>query len=95
MDTRADPAEGQLLHRNAVWHPLHRIRRRTGGQPITHGQLTAVRQQLHAAIAPLDWLSGEHLTLATAGQGDLGRWLSRPEGVNHHHPGSLVRVRIR
>lgn len=91
VDTRADPAEGQLLHRYAIWHLLHRLRRRTGGQPITHEQLTAVRQQLHAAIALLDWLSGEHLTLATAGQGDLERWLSRPEGVNHHHPGSFVR----
>jgi len=91
LDTRDNTAERQLLHHYAVWHLLRRLRRRNGGQPITHGQLVAVRQQLRAAIALLDWLSGEHLTLATAGQGDLERWLSRTEGVNHHHPGHFVR----
>ena len=28
---------------------------------------------------------------ATCHQGDLERWLSRSEGVNHHHPGNFVR----
>jgi hypothetical protein len=88
---RDDPAERQLLHRYAVWHLLRRLRRRTNGQPITQGQLAAVRQQLRSAIALLDWLSSEGLSLSTCHQGDLERWLSRTEGVNHHHPGHFVR----
>jgi hypothetical protein len=90
LAARDDPAEGQLLHRYAVWHLLRRLRRRNSGRPITHGQLVAVRQQVRSAIALLDWLSGQHLTLATCGQGDLERWLSS-EAVNHHHPGHFIR----
>jgi hypothetical protein len=91
LDSRDDPAERQLLYRYAVWHLVRRLRRRTSGQAITSGQFRAVRQQVRAAIALLDWLSAEHLTLATCHQGDLERWLSRSEGVNHHHPGNFVR----
>lgn len=88
--SRDDPAERQLLHRYAVWHLLRRLRRRSNGQAITHGQLRAVRQQVRAAVSLLDWLSAEHLTLATCRQGDLERWLSRAEGVNHYHSGNFV-----
>jgi hypothetical protein len=91
LATRDDPVERQLLHRYAVWHLLRRLRRRNNGEVTTDGQLAAVRQQVRSAIALLDWLSAEHLTLATCGQGDLERWLSRTEGVNHHHPGNFVR----
>lgn len=91
LATRDDPAERQLLHRYCLWHLVRRLRRRTSGKAITYGQLNAVRQQLRSAIALLDWLSGEHLTLASCQQGDLERWLSRTEGVNHHHPGNFIR----
>ncbi len=91
LASRDDPVERQLLHRYAVWHLLRRLRRRTDGRPITQGQLAAVRQQLRSAITLLDWLSSEGLTLSTCRQGDLERWLSRTEGVNHHHPGHFVR----
>ncbi len=91
LASRDDPVERQLLHRYAVWHLLRRLRRRTEGRPITQGQLAAVRQQLRSAITLLDWLSSEGLTLSTCRQGDLERWLSRTEGVNHHHPGHFVR----
>ncbi len=91
LAARSDPAERQLLHRYAVWHLVRRLRWRTKGEFITYGQLDAVRQRLHAAIAFLDWLCTEHLTLATCGQGDLERWLSRSVGVNHHHPGNFIR----
>ena len=91
LASREGPAERQLLHRYAVWHLLRRLRRRSNGQAITHGQLRAVGQQVRAAVSLLDWLSAEDLTLATCRQGDLERWLSRAEGVNHYHSGNFVR----
>ena len=91
LASREGPAERQLLHRYAVWHLLRRLRRRSNGQAITHGQLRALRQQVRAAVSLLDWLSAEDLTLATCRQGDLERWLSRAEGVNHYHSGNFVR----
>ncbi|MGH2835870.1 MAG: hypothetical protein ACRDKD_06625 [Solirubrobacteraceae bacterium] len=86
-----DPAERQLLQRYALWHLLPRLRRRNNGSDATYEQLTAVRQQVRSSVALLDWLSGEHLDLATCRQGDLDRWLARPGAVNHHHPGSFIR----
>ena len=91
LATRDDPDQRQLLHRYVVWHLVRRLRQRNNGKSTTNEQLIAVRQQLHAAIALLDWLSAEHLTLATCRQGDLERWLSRPEAVNRHHPGNFIR----
>lgn len=90
LATRSDPAERQVLHHYAVWHLLRRLRRRNSAKAITHGQLAALRQQVRSAIALLDWLAGEDLTLATCRQGDLERWLCR-EDVNHHHPGNFIR----
>ncbi|MGH9304260.1 MAG: hypothetical protein ACRDZ5_07600, partial [Acidimicrobiales bacterium] len=85
-----DPAQRQLLGRYALWHLLPRLRRRNNGSIATYEQLAAVRQQVCSAVALLDWMSDEHLDLATCRQGDLDRWLARP-GVNHHHPGHFIR----
>ncbi len=88
---REDPGERQLLQRYALWHLLPRLRRRNNAKFVTYEQLAVVRQQVLSAISFLDWLSGEHLTLATCGQGDLDRWLARSGAVNHHHPGHFIR----
>jgi len=73
---RHDPEQRALLHRYAVWHALHRLRRRNTGRTTTPGQAVAVQQHLRAAIALLDWLTAKHLQLATAGQADLDTWLT-------------------
>lgn len=88
---RGDPIERQLLQRYALWHLLPRLRRRKGAADVTYEQLSALRQQVLAAISLLDWLAGEGLSLATCRQGDLDRWLAGPGVVNHHHPGNFVR----
>lgn len=73
---RDDPDERQLLHRYAVWHALHRLRRRNNGTYAPHDQAVVVQQHVRAAIALLDWLTSHGLDLASAGQGDLDTWLT-------------------
>ena len=88
---RADPEQRALLHRYAVWHALHRLRRRNDGQPATHGQGTAVQRQVRAAITLLDWLTDHHLDLATARQGDFDAWLSSEPAAGRREAGNFVR----
>ena len=71
---RPDPDEQHLLHRYALWHMLRRLRQRTRGADITHGQYVLVRQHLRAAIGFLDWLAAQGLSLADARQGSLDEW---------------------
>src|ERR1039458_561828 len=58
---RGDPGERQLLHRYAVWHALRRLRRRAGGQHVTHGQAVTVQRHVRAVITLLDWLNPRRL----------------------------------
>ena len=73
---RGDPGERQLLRRYALWHALRRLRRRAGGQHVTHGQAVTVQRHVRAAITLLDWLTARGLELGTARQGDLDTWLT-------------------
>ncbi|MBV9450712.1 MAG: hypothetical protein JO345_32960 [Streptosporangiaceae bacterium] len=75
--TRTDPDQRQILRRYAVWHLLRRLRRRNNGQPATIQQYGVVHQQVRAAVALLDWLTAQHLTLASCGQADLDRVADR------------------
>ena len=60
----------------AIWHVIRRPRGRVGDADTTYGQVTAAKRNITAAVALLDWLSTNELTLATAGQGDLDAWLA-------------------
>jgi len=88
---RDDPDQRALLHRYAVWHGLHRLRRRNNGNHATHGQTVVVQQHVRAAIALLDWLTAHDLELATARQGDLDSWLSSEHATGRREAGQFVR----
>lgn len=87
----ADHGEQQLLHRYAIWHALHRLRRRNNGRHATHGQAVVIQQQLRAAIALLDWLAAHDLTLASVRQGDLDDWLTCEHSSSRREAGHFVR----
>jgi hypothetical protein len=91
LATRTDPDQRQILHRYAIWHLLRRLRRRNNGQPATHQQYAVVHQHVRAATVLLDWLTAQHLTLATTGQADLDRWLSGTDASHRYQAGHFVR----
>ncbi|MDT4995902.1 MAG: hypothetical protein QOH97_5794 [Actinoplanes sp.] len=91
LATRTDSDQRQILHRYTNWHLLRRLRRRNNGQPATHQQYAVVHQHTRAATVLLDWLTGQHLTLASCGQGDLDRWLSGTEASHRYQAGHFVR----
>jgi hypothetical protein len=88
---RADPEQRALLHRYALWHTLHRLRRRNNGEHATHGQRVAVQRNIRAAITLLDWLAARGLDLASAGQGDLEQWLTSTRATARVDAGNFVR----
>jgi len=88
---RDDPEQRALLHRYAVWHMLHRLRRRTNGKPTTHGQAVGIQQHLRGAITLLDWLTAHSLELATARQPDLDAWLTGQHATHRREVGHFVR----
>jgi hypothetical protein len=91
LTTRTDHDERQVLHRYAIWHLLHRLRRRNNGQITTHEQYAAAQAHVRAAVVVLDWLATQHLTLATCRQANLERWLSSGE-VSYRYPaGHFIR----
>ena len=88
---RDDPGERQLLHRYATWHALRRLRRRAGGQHITHGQAVTVQRHVRAATTLLDWLTARGLELGTARQGNLDTWLTSDHATHRGEAGNFVR----
>lgn len=88
---RPDLEQRALLHRYAVWHTLHRLRRRNNGRDATHAQITGIQQQVRAAITLLDWLTARGLDLATAGQGELDTWLASEHATHRRDAGHFVR----
>ena len=88
---RPDPGQQQLLQRYAVWHVTRRLRARLGGSHATHNQVVAAQRHIKAAAALLDWLSARDLTLATARQGDLERWLASTQATHRTDVGNFVR----
>ncbi|WP_084270554.1 hypothetical protein [Mycobacterium avium] len=88
---RTDPEERSVLHRYAVWHVIRRLRSRIGDGDTTYGQARAAKRHIKSAGALLDWLAAHDLTLATAGQGDLDRWLSTAAAGDRRDSGNFVR----
>ena len=88
---RCDPEQRALLHRYAVWHVLHRLRRRNNGTHATPGQAVVVQQHVRAAIILLDWLTGHGITLATARPGDLDTWLTSDQATGRREVGHFIR----
>ena len=88
---RADPEQRALLHRYALWHALHRLRRRNNGEHATLGQRVAVQRNIRAAITLLDWLAARGIDLARAGQGDLEQWLTSAHATARVDAGNFVR----
>ena len=85
-------AEGRkILHRYATWHLLRRLRRRSRDKETTHSQLQVARQHLRAAVYLLNWLEGQHLTLATSRQADLERWMTSDDVRLRPEAGHFVR----
>ena len=91
LATRTDPDQRQILHRYANWHLMRRLRSRNNGRPATQQQYAVVHQHTRAATILLDWLTSQHLTLATCGQGDLERWLSGDEASHRYQAGHFIR----
>ncbi len=91
ITARPDPEQQQLLHRYAVWHLLRRLRGRLNGADTTHTQAVVVQQHVKAAVTLLDWLTAHHLTLTTAGQGDLEAWLTSGDAAHRREAGNFVR----
>lgn len=81
----------QLLHRYAVWHVLRRLRRRLGDTHASYRQHVNAQRHIQAAVVLLDWLSAHDLTLATARQGDLERWLTSEDTTHRREAGHFVR----
>ncbi|MGP3974326.1 hypothetical protein ACTWQF_09930 [Streptomyces sp. 8N114] len=76
---------------HATWHLLHRLRRRSRGEEVTHYQLAFARQHLRAAGYLLDWLEEWNLTLATCRQTDLERWMTSDDVRPRRETGHFVR----
>ena len=88
---RDDPNQRALLRNYAIWHLLHRLRRRNDTRHATHGQTAVVQQHVRAAITLMDWLSGRGHTLANASQRDLDTWLTSEHSKHRHEAGHFVR----
>ena len=88
---RGDPEQRALLRRYAIWHALHRLRRRNNGSHATHGQVVVVQQHVRAAITLLDWLTARDLDLASARQDDLDTWLASEHATHRREAGHFVR----
>ena len=91
LATRTDPDQRQILHRYASWHLLRRLRSRNNGQAATIQQYAVVHQHVRAAVVLLDWLTAQHMSLATCRQADLERWLAGSEASHRYHAGHFVR----
>ena len=88
---REDAEQRALLHRYAIWHLLRRLRGRTNGRHVTHGQTVSVQQHVRAATTVLDWLTNHNLELGTARQGDLDAWLASEHSSHRREAGHFIR----
>lgn len=86
-----DPGQRQLLHRDAVWHLLRRLRQRNTTTPATYAQVVTVQRHVRAAITLLDGIGARGRTLADARQGDLDAWLASDQARHRREAGHFVR----
>lgn len=85
ISSRAEIDEQALLRRYGLWHLLRRLRNRNNKNKraeTTYEQATVVKAHLRSAVIVLDWLADRGLTLASARQGDLDKWLTS-EGISY------------
>lgn len=104
MAAEANSEHRKVLHRYIIWHLVRRLRQRNNGRPTTIQQFAVVRQRTYGAVAFMDWLITNGLTLGTCQQADLDRWLT-DDTVTHRgsaghfirwaHNNKLIRVRLR
>ncbi|MGH9259985.1 MAG: hypothetical protein ACRD08_08830, partial [Acidimicrobiales bacterium] len=67
----------QVVRAFATWHTLRSVRRRAARTgPPRRTATRYARNQVAAAIALLDWLAHEHLTLASCDQATIDCWLT-------------------
>lgn len=85
------PEHTRLIQPYAQWHVLHRARRRAarGGDASTIG--FALRSLIRAALALLTWIDSEGLTLATATQRHIDRWLTGGIGNERYRARDFIR----
>jgi hypothetical protein len=94
----------KVLHRYITWHLVRRLRQRNNGRLTTIQQFASLRERTYGAVAFLDWLTANGLTLGSCGQADLDQWLTDdtathrgPAGhfIRWAHNNKLIRVRPR
>lgn len=76
LAAQVNPEQRKVLHRYITWHLMRRLRQRNNGRPTTIQQFASVRQRTYGAVAFLDWLAANGLTLVSCRQADLDRWLT-------------------
>lgn len=86
-----EPETRETLHRYTHWHILRRLRQRTRRIPVTASQATFARGHIRAAAEFLDWLGTQQLSLITATQGDLDRWMTNASTARQGRTGPFVR----
>lgn len=91
LAARANPEQRQILHRYITWHLIRRLRQRNNGNPATIQQFASVRQRTYGAVAFLDWLTGNGLTLGSCRQADLDRWLTDDTATHRGVAGHFIR----
>ena len=91
VSSRTDPEERRLLRRYASWHLIRRLRRRQKQPELAHSQAQTIKRHVRAAVILLDWLAAQNLTLASARQGDLERWMVEVGPARSADAGNFVR----
>ena len=81
----------KVLHHYTTWHLVRRLRQRNNGRPTTIQQFASVRQRTYGAVAFLDWLTVNGLTLGSCGQADLDRWLTDDTATYRDPAGHFIR----
>jgi hypothetical protein len=91
LASQHDTQRRQLLHHYLVWHLVRRLRSRNNGRPTSRQQALRIRHHARAASAFLDWLTTHNLTLGSARQADLERWLTDDAGAYRFETGNFIR----
>jgi len=91
LASQHDTERRRLLHRYLIWHLVRRIRSRNNGRPTTRQQSLMIRRLARGAVAFLDWLGAQNLTLGNCQQADLDRWLTDESATYREETGRLIR----
>jgi hypothetical protein len=91
LDSQPGAERQRLLHRYLTWHLLRRLRGRNNGRPATRQQALMTPRLARGAVAFLNWLDANHLTLDSCQQADLDRWLADESAVYREEAGRFIR----